>query len=107
MNNPFNDFENNNPEFAVTSKNIEIAKIEINEERAKGKKMQTVVKNWNLTKDELKNHKTIFAKKNGCRGTLKIKDGENIVSFSGEKKYEVRTYLIDKCNISEDDIIME
>ena len=70
--------------------------------------MQTVVKNWNLSKDELKSKVKDFAKKNGCRGTIKPDDeGNMVISFSGEKKYEVKEYLISKCEIEKELIKMD
>jgi translation initiation factor 1 (eIF-1/SUI1) len=106
--NPFDNVTEESSEFTIVSNKKQTIPIEINEGRAKGRKMQTVVKNWDLSKDELKIKVKDFAKKNGCRGTIKTDDdGDFIVSFSGEKKYEVKQYLISKCEIPKDLIRMD
>lgn len=105
--NPFDNVEESS-EFTIVSTKKQSLPIEIYEGRAKGKKMQTVVKNWNLPKDELKCKVKEFAKKNGCRGTIKPDDeGNLVISFSGEKKYEVKEYLISKCEVEKELIKMD
>tara|TARA_B100000073_G_scaffold269565_1_gene229203 strand:- start:145 stop:468 length:324 start_codon:yes stop_codon:yes gene_type:complete len=106
--NPFDNVTEESSEFTIVSTKKQTIPIEVYEGRAKGKKMQTVVKNWDLSKDELKIKVKDFAKKNGCRGTIKKDDnGEFIVSFSGEKKYDVKQYLISKCDIPKELIKMD
>ena len=105
-----NPFDNNveSSEFTVESSQSQTSPILISEGRAKGKKMQTVVKNWQLNKDDLKIKVKDFSKKNGCRGTIKPNDdGDLVVSFSGEKKYEVQALLISNCEIPKELIMMD
>jgi translation initiation factor 1 (eIF-1/SUI1) len=105
--NPF-DTQEESSEFTIVSSTKKPSLIEIYEGRAKGRKMQTVVKNWDLSKDELKIKVKDFQKMNGCRGTIKPdEDGNLIVSFSGEKKYEVKNFLISKCEIPKELIKMD
>ena len=79
--NPF-DTQEESSEFTIVTSQKQLSPIEIYEGRAKGRKMQTVVKNWNLSKDELKSKVKDFKDKNGCRGTIKKDDdGDFIVSF--------------------------
>ena len=105
--NPF-DTQEESSEFTIVSSTKKPSLIEIYEGRAKGRKMQTVVKNWDLSKDELKIKVKDFQKMNGCRGTIKTdEDGNLVVSFSGEKKYEVKNFLISKCEIPKELIKMD
>ena len=106
MNNPFENKEENLLDTMsnsnTTSNNISDAKIEIVQKNSKGKRKITIIKNWRLNKEELITHRKTFAKKNGCKGTIKIdpdNESDYILSFSGTWGDQVVQYLTKDCNI--------
>ena len=102
-------FDDNNINFD-DNKNINISfeetKIIIYSER-NGRKSNTYIIDWDISKESMKSHLKNLKKKYGCNGTIKTKmfQGENkeVLHLQGELKSEVKEYLISK-EIEEDNI---
>tara|TARA_A100001015_G_C14999414_1_gene717729 strand:+ start:887 stop:1213 length:327 start_codon:yes stop_codon:yes gene_type:complete len=81
-------------------------KIIIYSER-QGRKKNTYIIDWNIEKNEMKDHLKNLKKKHGCNGSIKIKlyqgDEKEVLHLQGEWKSEVKEYLL-SLNIAENDI---
>ena len=73
----------------------------------KGRKSNTYIVDWNIEKEEMKNHLKTLKKKYGCNGTIKIKmfqgEEKTVLHLQGNFKSELKEYIILQ-NISEDNI---
>ena len=93
--------------------NINFEDINLNDDKIiiyshrQGRKKNTYIIDWNISKDELKNHLKNLKRKHGCNGSIKIinfqGDDKEALHLQGEWKKEVEQYLlsvdIDKNNI--------
>ena len=84
--------------------------IDIELEKRGSKKSNTYIKNWNLSKDELKIHLKTIKQTYGCNGSIKRvsdekKNNKYILQLQGDKREVVKQYLI-KLDVSEDNIIV-
>lgn len=73
------------------------SKIDIELKKRGAKKSNTYVKNWNLSKIELKTHLKKLKKTLGCNGSIKKVEGTDdkyIVHLQGDKREIVKEYLI-------------
>jgi translation initiation factor 1 (eIF-1/SUI1) len=72
-----------------------------------GRKSNTYIVDWNIEKEEMKNHLKNLKKKYGCNGSIKMKlfqgDEKNALHLQGELKSEVKDYILSQ-NINEDKI---
>lgn len=62
-------------------------------DKRNAKKSTTLIENWNIPIDELKQHLKTLKTKLGCNGSVKNKDDEIKFQLQGDKKYEVIEYL--------------
>ena len=64
-----------------------------------GRKQNTYIVDWNISKEDKKTHLKNLKKKHGCNGTLKNKNfqGEDkfVIHLQGDLKDEVKNYLIE------------
>ena len=106
--NPFEEetFDDFDDEFKNDSLLLDTKKIIISCQDVKGKKKMTFVENWDLEKDELKEHLKILKKRLGCNGSVKNTDEGIIFQLQGDKKDIIRQYLIDN-NINEENIYVK
>jgi translation initiation factor 1 (eIF-1/SUI1) len=90
--NPFEDINENT--IITKESKIEIW-VEVN-----GRKKNTYVSGWNITKDQLKEHLTTIKKKNGCNGTIKDISNSSgtelitVMQFQGDHSNYMFDYLI-------------
>jgi translation initiation factor 1 (eIF-1/SUI1) len=72
-----------------------------------GRKKNTYVIGWNISKENMKEHLKILKRKHGCNGSIKVKNfqGEEYIAMhlQGEWKDEVKLYL-ENLGINEDEI---
>lgn len=71
--------------------------IDIELKKRGAKKSNTYVKNWNLSKSELKTHLKKLKQQLGCNGSIKNEEGEKdkfIVHLQGDQRDIVKNYLI-------------
>lgn len=71
--------------------------IDIELKKRGAKKSNTYIKNWNLSKSELKEHLKKLKQKLGCNGSIKNENCEGkkfIVHLQGDKREIVKDYLI-------------
>lgn len=72
-----------------------------------GRKTNTYIVDWDIEKEEIKQHLKNLKKKHGCNGSIKTKmfHGENkdVLHLQGEWRYEVKEYLM-SLDINENNI---
>ena len=63
-----------------------------------GRKTNTYIVDWNITKDDMKNHLKNLKRKHGCNGSIKKKlfhgEEKEVLHLQGEWKLEIKEYLI-------------
>ena len=64
----------------------------------RGRKTNTYIIDWNITKDDMKNHLKNLKRKHGCNGSIKKKlfqgEEKDVLHLQGEWKLEIKEYLI-------------
>jgi translation initiation factor 1 (eIF-1/SUI1) len=72
-------------------------KIIIFSER-RGRKTNTYIIDWNIEKEEIKEHLKNLKRKHGCNGSIKTKiyqgEDKNVLHLQGEWKSEIKEYLL-------------
>lgn len=72
-----------------------------------GRKTNTYIVDWDIEKEEIKQHLKNLKKKHGCNGSIKTKmfHGENkdVLHLQGEWRYKVKDYLM-SLDINENNI---
>ena len=98
-----NPFDDNFEEDEFTG----LSKIDVRLHK-RGRKSNTYVENWNLTKEELKTHLKTLKKTLGSNGSLKKNDKVEgwVLHLQGDRRNDVKSYLIDVGKISEDRIVL-
>jgi translation initiation factor 1 (eIF-1/SUI1) len=63
-----------------------------------GRKTNTYIVDWEIEKEDMKNHLKILKKKHGCNGSIKMKnyqgDEKQVLHLQGEWKSDVKEYLM-------------
>lgn len=81
-------------------------KIIIYSER-NGRKSNTYIIDWDISKENMKDHLKNLKRKHGCNGSIKTKmfqgESKEVLHLQGELKSEVKDYLMSK-DINESDI---
>ena len=94
-------FNDNN---IINEPNFEDNKIIIFSER-NGRKTNTYIVDWDIDKNEKKQHLKNLKKKYGCNGSIKIKkyqgDDKEVLHLQGEFKNEIKNYLLSNDIIEE------
>ena len=99
--NPFEDFKDNSNELFSEEKLL----ITISR---RGRKQNTYLSGWELSKDDLKVHLKNLKKTLGCNGSIKKHEIEGsettVLHLQGNHKDKLINYLVNKNNVNENNI---